>query len=208
MRTLRIAVAWLAAALALSGVAAASASAKPLVLRTAKQGALTSADMTWTSTTASFTFGEELCPPNPLEKLKWKVNVTQEGSKYSGQALDQSALQCTLKGGTVTVAPDPHPWSAKLAGNGKATIKSVGKIGLLATLPGGAHCTYGSSKMILTFPVAGPLHPVPLEPGDPGTTFRLVKTGASPSCPLLAKEAVTFNASVTGPNGEEPVLDE
>lgn len=195
-------------------VAAGSAQAKGLVLTTAGQGTLTQTAMTWSSASAGFTFGDEeaICPKNPLEKLKWKVTVDQDGSRYLGQVVEESAIACALPSGAqVTIEPDPHPWSVKLTGAGEAPIRGIGgKVQLLADFSsGGRQCTFQTGKLSLLFEVAGPLRPIPLEPGDPQPIgYSLVRSLSGAGCPTSATETLSFDASAPGPNGEETVLDE
>jgi hypothetical protein len=215
MRLLRIIGTCLVIAVTAGAVTTATAGAARLTLTTARQGALASAAMTWTSANSSLTFGDEeaTCPVNPLQRLKWKVTVDQEGSKYVGQVLGESALECALPSGApLTIEPDPHPWSVKLTGAGKSPIKGIGqKPQLIVNLAESDQtCTFQTGKLSFVFAVAGPLHPIPLEPGDPQPlAFKLDRAISSVGCPMTATEKLSFDAAVTGPNGEEePVLDE
>ena len=205
----------IALAISASAVTAATASAKELVLSTEGAGVLTNGTMEWTSNnSSSFSFDEEgICPENPLYKLKWKVNFLKEGGVYNGQISQVSQLNCTLSGGgVVSIDPVPSPWSIQLSGNGKATIKPIpgagpSKIEFTAVFPDGRSCTYGISKIGLTF-VVGPLHPVPLEPGDPASLkLKLIKPGSSNACSAhMGWTGFMYAVQYDGPDNSEPVL--
>jgi hypothetical protein len=213
MRGLRIAGACLAVVLTMGLLMAASASAKQLVLSTESGGVVSSGTLSATSTSGSFAFDEsEECGTKVLgEFLKWKVSIIKEGSGYAG-GLTQEALQCQLAGGgIVQIEPDPHPWSIKLTKGGTGKVKgTMGKMQLTAVFPDGKECVYGSGTEKLTFPIVeGPLHPIPLEPGDPSkVVFKLRKMLSGPGCfAKLVKNGFMYAVQfVGGPAGEEPVL--
>jgi hypothetical protein len=215
MRTLKIA-ALLGAVLATSLLAASSATAKELVLSTQGAGPISSGEFTFTSTSGSFTFsepGEELCPINPVERLKWKVVLEKTGKGYTGSVLEDP-VQCQLSpGALVSLNPQPlppMPWSIKLTAGGKGLVKGIGqKLGLKASFPAGEECAYGTGKEAMSFNVGTEGHPVPLEPGDPSpVVLKGMKKENGPGCPLrLIKNGFMYAVQFSGsPSGEEPVL--
>jgi hypothetical protein len=199
------------AALVASGSVAASAQAKKLVLSTAGQGPVSSLEGTMTTTAGSLSLEGEECGTRWPGILKLKIKINESGNGFTGSASEQNAFSCALPSGAgVTIEPDPHPWSVKLSPSGKGQLKGEEqKLELLASI-GGEECVYASGKINLRYVVAGPLHPVPLEPGDPvAVRYKLSRAISGAACPRSAGETLMFNVTTGDPAaGEEQVFDE
>jgi hypothetical protein len=206
----RIALAASISVMAATAFTAAAAQAKKLVLSTPASGPVSSLDATMTSTAGSLFLEGEECGTRWPGILRWKFKVQEAGSGFTGSVSGLNEFACMLPSGAgVTIEPDPHPWSIKLTPAGKALIKGNGqKVELLAHLPG-EECVYGAGKINMIFVVAGPLHPVPLEPGDPvAVRYNLIKGLSAASCPKSASETLSFKVTTGDPAGEEVVFDE
>ena len=167
--------------------------------------------MTWTIESFSDEFEDIECPSTGPPERKWEVAVQQQGPKYVGHINELNKVQCTLPGrGIVSILPDPNPWSITMTPAGTAMIKGTGRrLELLAEFADGSKCMYEASKRKMLFPVAGPLHPVPLEPGDPAfVKYKLSKSLSGGNCPGKESDKLKFSASVSAPLGEEQVLVE
>ena len=71
--------------------------------------------MTGTSSATTIAFDGEECGTPAPGVPEWRWITDQTGGAYTGSADQLGALQCDAAGGgTVTIEPDPHPWSAKL----------------------------------------------------------------------------------------------
>ena len=187
-----------------SAFTAAAAQAKKLVLSTPASGPVSSLDATMTSTAGSLSLEGEECGTRWPGILKLKFKIQEAGSGFTGSGGELNEFSCSLPSGAgVTIEPDPHPWSIKLTPAGKALISGSGqKLELLAEL-GGEECVYGAGKINMIFVVAGPLHPVPLEPGDPvAVRYRLIKSLSGVSCPKSASETLTFKVTTGDPAAE------
>ncbi len=203
-------IASMLAVTASAGLAAASAQAKTLVLSTPGHGPYSSLEGTLTSTAGSLSFDEQECGTRWPDILKLKFKIDEFGGGFTGSASELDAFGCSLPSGEgVTVEPDPHPWLIKLTPSGKAQISGNGQKVMLLARIGDEECTYGAGKINMRFVVAGPLHPVPLEPGDPAAVkYRLVKGISGAACPSKAAETLMFDATAGDPANEEQVFDE
>jgi hypothetical protein len=176
---------------------------------TSPSGAFFGGDLTWSSTTAGFTFsgdeGEEMC--GTTVPLRWRIRLEKVVDGYLGQVFDVNQVGCALPtGAEVSIDPTPVPWSVRLARGGLAPIRGIAQpIGFTAGFPGGATCMFDPLRIPMRF-VAGPIIPIPLEPGDPSIRYRLVRSVSTRTCPRLATD-LKMTAGTMGPTGaEEPVF--
>ena len=201
----------IALVVAATGLTAASAQAKSLVLSRPGLGPIPSVDATMTTTGGSVALEGDECGTSYPGILKWRLKVNQFGNGYTGSITGLNSFQCSLPSGAgVTIEPDPHPWSVKLTPAGKFLVKGEGqKIEMIAQLAD-EECVYATGKINMIFIVEGPLRPVPLEPGDPAIIkYKLVKNISGANCPKTAGEQLKFDVTAEGgPAGEEQVYDE
>lgn len=210
MRGHRIIAALFVVAVACCTATPVAAAARRLVLSTAGQGPIERALITWTSSSANVTFGEdEICPITPADRIVWEVDIEHTGATYVGHVQGKNTVSCKLNTGpSVTIKPDPNPLLVKLGPSGKAHVSGRRKVQLIAGFADGSTCTYVAGKMPLTFPLAEPHSPIPLEPGDPQIPFKLMKKLSGAGCPGQATESLQFSVSYEAPGGEEAVLVE